>query len=82
MKVSDARKMIEDARRKMAEADGAIKQLTKQLKEEFGVTSLKEARAKLLSIQEEMSTTTAQIEEGMKEVEGILRGGDEEGDEE
>lgn len=57
---------VEDAKKKKAEAEGALKQLMAQLKEEFEVSTLDEARKKLAEIQMECKTLAASLDAKME----------------
>lgn len=59
--VSRIQKFLENAKRKKAEADGAIAQLQKQLKEDFGV-SIEEAEQTKRKLEKQVKKLEAECE--------------------
>ena len=68
-KISKLSKMLEDAVQQKAEADGALKQLLKDLEKEFDCKDLKSARVKLQEMEESIEKIEKQISEKMKKLE-------------
>lgn len=59
------KKKIEDAKTQKAECEGALKQLRKQLKDEFDCNNLKQAKSTLHDFQMKVEKLTGEIEFGM-----------------
>jgi len=72
MNIEQARKKLEEAKGLKAEAEGALKQLTKQLKDEFKVKDLKGGKAKLEEIREELEALNKSIDKKMDKLEEVL----------
>jgi archaellum component FlaC len=72
MNLDQARKKLNEAKQARAEAEGALKQLTQQLKDDFGVKDLSGGKKKLEEIRTEMETLNQEITEKMTELEELL----------
>lgn len=72
MNLDQARKKLNEAKQARAEAEGALKQLTQQLKDDFGVKDLSGGKKKLDEMRAELETITNRISEEMEQLEAML----------
>lgn len=63
------REKLERAKQERAEAEGALKQLLKDLEKEFGCKDSASAKKKLEQLQQKRDKLDAEIEEGIAELE-------------
>ena len=64
----DLKEEIGEAKNKVAELKGQQNALMKQLKEEWGCTTLEQAEKKIAQIEEEVAILQRQIEKGIEEL--------------
>jgi len=64
----DLKEKITDAKNELAELKGQKTALTKQLKEQWGATSIEVAKKKLTKMEEEIADLEASIEKGIEEL--------------
>lgn len=79
MTESEYRKLqeeVNEAARNAERAQGAFDQLMEQLAEEFGCSSLKEARKKLARLQAEEEKASAEFEQALQEYRDKWHAGD------
>ena len=69
--------LIEAARAKQHEAQGALKSLHEQLKTEFSVKDMAEAKALLLKTENEIAVLGKQIETRLAKLEAMVNGSKE-----
>lgn len=62
------KKKIDEAKAQKSEAEGALKQLHKQLKDGYGCDNLDQAREKLKEMMKETDKMGQQIEKGMEKL--------------
>ena len=72
MNLEQARKKLNEAKQSRAEAEGALKQLTQQLKDDFGVKDLSGGKKKLEEIRTELESLNSRISEEMTQLEELL----------
>lgn len=68
-KLMDMKKKVEKAKTEVAQAQGAIEQLNKRMKEEFGVDNIDDAEDLLTKIQKEGEDLAEEIREKMAALE-------------
>jgi len=66
------KQQIEQARTDRDQTQGAITQLMKQLKEEFGCKTVEEAREKLKELQKELDTLSEKMDKKTAELERMV----------
>jgi len=64
----DLKKEVEEAKNELAELRGQRTALNRQLKEQYGCSSLAEAEKKLKKMEEQISDLNTKIEEGLAEI--------------
>lgn len=68
-KYMDLKKSVKEAERKANQAEGALQQVTKQLKKEFGCTSLEAAERKLKLLEKQKQKADIEFENDVAEFE-------------
>lgn len=68
-KLINMKRKLDAAKQQADKAEGALDQLMDQMQKEFGVTSIKEAKAKRLQLEEQATSLVKDIEEIVKELE-------------
>lgn len=58
----ELKETVERLQKESDKAEGALQQLKKQMKDEFGCSSIKEAKSLILSLEQEEKTTTKQYQ--------------------
>jgi len=67
-KLLDLKEQVEEAKIKVSELTGQQTALMKQLKEEFGCTTIEQAQKKLETMEKEITVLDKKIEEGVQEL--------------
>lgn len=68
-KYTELKRKADDATQNAARAEGALNQIIKQLKSDFGCNSFKEAKEKLASLEKEKNDSYAAFEKALTEFE-------------
>ena len=68
-KYMNLKKRVEQAQQEANRAEGALEQVMKQLKEEFGCITLEDAKKKLKSLEKQEQKARTDFEEAMEEFE-------------
>lgn len=67
-RLMEMKRRIEELKTKKAQAEGAIKQISRELKDDFGCRDLKDAKAKLESMKAELEETERKIEKQIEKL--------------
>jgi uncharacterized protein Yka (UPF0111/DUF47 family) len=70
--VENAKRKLREAQQELSEAEGALKSLMKNLKNEYGVSTIPEARKKMKEMEKEAEKLKQDLAKHMDEVEEIL----------
>ncbi len=68
----DLRKKVDDAKNEAARLEGSLNEMTRRLKEDFGVDDLKEAKILLKKKKSEMEKMDAEFKEKLDELLSLL----------
>ena len=69
--LEELKKKIDSAKNKKARAEGTLDGIKKRLKEEFGVSTLKEAQEKLSTLEADIEKDESRLKELLEELDGV-----------
>jgi len=71
-RLADLKAQIEREKAARAELQGELKTLMKQLKEDFGISSLSDADKKIAILERDIDVMEAELEKKVREIERIM----------